>query len=286
MPPGYTDVLRMAKQALGDWSSDHASSMGAAIAYYTLFSLAPLLVIAVAIAGAVFGAEAARGEIVGQLEGLMGPEAARGIEAMLASAGNRSTGTVASIAGIVTLLVGASTVFAELQSDLDRIWKVRPSDHGGWRELVVPRLLAFGMVLAIGFLLIVSLVLSATVAALGRFWADRIGGGVELLMHGVDLLVSIGAMTLLFAMIYKILPRARIAWGDVWIGAAITSILFSVGKVLVGLYIGKTGAASGYGAAGAVVLVLLWVYYSAQIFLLGAEFTKVYAHRHGSRTAH
>jgi membrane protein len=285
MPPGVKDVFRMAKQALGDWSADHASSMGAAIAYYTLFSLAPLLVIAVAIAGAVFGPEAARGEIVGQLEDLMGADAARAIEAMLASAGNRSTGILASAAGIVTLLLGASTVFAELQSDLDRIWNVRPSQRSGLRELVVPRLLAFGMVLAIGFLLIVSLLLSATVAALGKFWADRLGG-VELLMHGADLLVSICAMTLLFAMIYKILPRARIAWGDVWIGAAITSILFSVGKVLVGLYLGRTGAASGYGAAGAVVLVLLWVYYSAQIFLLGAEFTKVYAHRHGSRTAH
>jgi membrane protein len=285
MPPGVRDVLHMAKQAAGDWSSDHASSMGAAIAYYTLFSLAPLLVIAVAIAGAVFGADAARGEIMGQLQGLMGPDAARAIELILASAGNRSAGTVASIAGIVTLFLGASTVFAELQTDLDRIWKVRSSEHGGVRDFLVPRLLSFGMVLAIGFLLIVSLVLSATVAALGKLWADRLAGGVELLMHGADLLVSICAMTLLFAMIYKILPRTRIAWRDVWIGAAITSLLFSVGKVLVGLYIGKTGAASGYGAAGAVVLVLLWVYYSAQIFLLGAEFTKVYAHRHGSRTA-
>ncbi len=280
---GARDVLAMARDALRGWSEDRASSMGAAIAYYTLFSLAPLLVIAIAIAGAVFGAEAARGEIMGQLEGLVGADAARAVERLLAGAGDRSTGRVASIVGVVTLLLGASTVFSELQSDLDRIWKVPPAAHGAVRELLVPRLLSFGMVLGIGFLLMVSLLLSAAVAALGKYWADRIGGPTELLMHGADLLVSILAMTLLFAMIYKILPRARIAWSDVWAGAAITSLLFSVGKVLVGLYLGKTGAASGYGAAGAVVLVLLWVYYSAQIFLLGAEFTKVYAHRHGSR---
>ena len=273
----------MARAAVRDWSDDHASSMGAAIAYYTLFSLAPLLVIAIAIAGVVFGAEAARGEIMGQLEGLMGPDAARAVERLLATAGDRSTGAAASIAGVVTLLLGASTVFSELQSDLDRIWKVRPSEHGGVREFLVPRLLSFGMVLAIGFLLIVSLVVSAALSALGKYWSERFGGGVELLMHGGDFLVSFGVLTLLFALIYKILPRTRIDWRDVWTGAAITSALFVVGKLAIGLYLGRTGAASGYGAAGAVVLVLLWVYYSAQIFLLGAEFTKVYAHRHGSR---
>jgi len=280
---GVRDLRSMAVEAVRDWSADNASSMGAAIAYYTLFSLAPVLVIAIAIAGAVFGAEAARGEIMAQLQGLMGADAARGVERLLASAGDRSTGRVASIVGVVILLVGASTVFSELQSDLDRIWKARPPEHGGVRELIVPRLLSFGMVLALGFLLIVSLVVSAGLSALGKYWAERFGGGLELLMHGGDVVVSFGVLTLLFAMIYKILPRTRIAWRDVWTGAAITSALFVVGKLAIGVYLGRTGAASGYGAAGAVVLVLLWVYYSAQIFLLGAEFTKVYAHRHGSR---
>jgi membrane protein len=186
---------------------------------------------------------------------------------------------------MATLLIGATTVFAELQTDLDRIWRVDPPQRSGLWNFLHERLLSFGMVLTIGFLLIVSLVVSAVLAALSKYWEGLLANGMGLLMHAVDFLVSFGLLTLLFAMIYKILPRARIAWRDVWIGAAITSLLFGVGKLLIGLYIGTTGVASSYGAAGTVVVILLWVYYSAQIFLLGAEFTKIYAHRHGSRTA-
>jgi membrane protein len=273
----------MAKQAINDWSSDQASSMGAALAYYTIFSLAPLLVIVIAVAGALFGAEAARGEIIGQLQGLVGVEAARAIESMVLSTSEKMSSAAASIVGVAVLLVGASSVFAELQSDLDRIWKVEPSKRTGIWNFLRTRLLSFGMVLAVGFLLVVSLVVSAILSALGKYWSGLFPKGMEIFMHAADFVVSFLVLTLLFAMIYKILPRARIAWHDVWIGAAVTSLLFGVGKLLIGLYIGKTGVASSYGAAGTVVLLLLWVYYSAQIFLLGAEFTKIYAHHHGSR---
>jgi membrane protein len=272
------------KESVSSWIDDYAPSMGAALAYYTLFSIAPLLVIVIAIAGFVFGAEAAQGAIVAQLGGLIGEEGATAVEGLLASVSEPGRGIVATAVGAVTLVIGATTVLTELQSALDRIWEVtardRPSGVGG---LLRQRLLSFGMVLVLGLLLLVSLVLSAALAALGEWWGGFFGEW-EALLHSVNFLVSFALITGLFAAIYKIMPRADIAWRDVGVGAVVTAALFTAGKFLIGLYLGKSGVTSGFGAAGSMVVLLIWVYYSAQIFLLGAEFTWVYAHRRGSRT--
>jgi membrane protein len=272
----------LTKESASQWSADFAPSMGAALAYYTIFSIAPLLVIAIAVAGFFFGADAARGEIFGQLSGLIGERGAATIEAAVKSANQSGGGTFAAIAGIVTLLLGATTVFGELQSDLDRIWDTPRPEHAGIWGLLRGRLLSFGMVLGIGFLLLVSLVLSAALSALGHFWSGALPGW-EVLLQIINFVVGFVVVSGLFAMIYKFLPRCDIGWRDVWIGAAVTSLLFSAGKLLIGLYLGKSSVASSFGAAGSLVIVLLWVYYSAQIFLFGAEFTKTYSYRHGTR---
>jgi membrane protein len=276
-------LWELAKAAAVSWRDDYAPSMGAALAYYTTFSAAPLLLIVVSVAGLVFGQEAARGEIFEQLRGLIGAEGAVAVQGLLESVSKPKEGVLATVVGIVVLLVGATTVFAELQDALDRIWRapVRTRSSGLW-TLLRARILSFGMILGIGFLLMVSLVVSAALSALGRWWAP-IFGGWELLLQGVNLLVSFVLITVIFALIYKVMPRARVEWRDVWIGAAVTALLFSIGKSLIGLYIGRSGVTSGFGAAGSLAVLLLWVYYSAQIFLLGAEFTWVYAHSHGSR---
>ena len=274
----------LTKESVSQWSDDYASSMGAALAYYTIFSIAPLLVIAIAVAGFFFGADAARGEIFGQLRGLVGDRGAGAIEAAVASASQTGHGTFAAIAGIVTLLFGATTVFGELQSDLDRIWDSPKPEHAGIRGMLRGKVLSFGMVLGIGFLLLVSLVLSAALSAIGHFWSGALPGW-EVVLQIVNFVVGFVVVTGLFAMIYKLLPRSAIGWRDVWVGSIVTSMLFSIGRLLIGLYLGKSSVASGFGAAGSLVIVLVWVYYSAQIFLLGAEFTKTYAYRHGSRMA-
>ena len=267
-------ILGLMRQAVGAWVDDYASSMGAALAYYTLFSIAPLLLIAIAVAGLAFGDQAARGEIFEQLRGLMGPEGAAAIERLLQSANRPAEGAVATVAGIIALLIGASGVFGELQNALDRIWRApQRAEVAGWWRLIHTRLLSFGMVLGIAFLLMVSLILSAAVAALGSWWGTPI----------VDVALSFALATILFALIYKVIPRVPIAWQDVWVGAAVTALLFALGKLLIGLYIGRSSIGSTYGAAGSLVAVVVWVYYSAQIFLLGAEFTRAYAHAHGSK---
>jgi len=269
------------KEAASSWSADYAPSMGAALSYYTLFSIAPLLIIVIAVAGLAFGDEAARGAIFSELRGMTGDEGAKAVEGMVQAADKPKEGAAASVIGVLLLLLGATTVFGELQNALDRIWRAPARQRSsGWWNLLRTRLLSFGMVLGIAFLLMVSLVLSAALAALGKLWAFP---GWEALSHALDLLVSFGITTALFAMIYKFIPRVHVAWRDVWIGAAFTAILFAVGKFLIGLYIGKSAVASTFGAAGSLVVLMLWVYYSAQIFLLGAEFTWVYAHEHGSR---
>jgi membrane protein len=276
-------VWRLAKEAASSWSDDYAPSMGAALAYYTTFSAAPLILIVVSVAGLVFGQEAARGEIFAQLRGLIGEQGAVAVEGLLQSVSKPKDGALGTVIGIVVLLIGATTVFAELQDALDRIWRApaRTRSSGLW-TLIRARVLSFGMILGIGFLLMVSLVVSAALSALGNWWAP-IFGGWELLLQGVNLLVSFALITVIFALIYKIMPRARVEWRDVWIGASVTALLFSIGKSLIGLYIGRSGVTSGFGAAGSLAVLLVWVYYSAQIFLLGAEFTWVYAHSHGSR---
>jgi len=276
-----SSVVRMTVSA---WLEDYAPSMGAALAYYTMFSIAPLLLIVISFAGFAFGQEAAEGEIFRQLRGLMGDPGAQAIQAMVASVDERpAKSSLGALVGVVLLLIGATSVFGELQDSLDRIWRAPARDDGfGWWGLIRSRLLSFGMILGIGFLLMVSLVASAGLSALGMWWAPFFGG-LEVLLQAVNLAVGFAITTLLFAMIYKILPRVQIRWRDVWIGAAATALLFTFGKYLIGLYIGRSSVTSAFGAAGSLAVVLLWVYYSAQVFLLGAEFTWVYAHRFGSR---
>ena len=282
MPP-LREYWPMLKQAVVAWNDDSAPSMGAALAYYTTFSLAPLLIIVIALAGLAFGEDAARGEVVAQLAGLIGPQGARAVQDLLASASRPSSNILASIVGLVMLLVGATSVFAELQSDLDRIWRAPALPHiSSVIDLLRSRLLSFGMVVAMGFLLLVSLVIGAALSALGQWGGTMIAGSADMLQV-LNTVVTFGITTLLFATAYRILPRVRIAWADVWMGAAVTAILFTLGKYLIGLYIGRAGVSSSFGAAGSLIIVLVWVYYSAQIFLLGAEFTWVFAHRHGSR---
>lgn len=273
----------LAKQSVTAWIDDRASSMGAAIAFYTVFSLAPLLLISIAIAGLVFGEEAARNAIVEQLGGMVGDTGAAGIQTVLEAARDPEGGVIATVVSTLTLIVGATTVFAELQTDLDIVWKVPPDKQKtGISGLVRARLLSLGIVLGVGFLLIVSLILNAALAALGEWWGGWFGNW-ELTLQAVNFLVSFVVITGLFAMIFKILPSVPIAWDDVWIGAAVTSLLFSIGKFLIGLYIGKSALASGFGAAGTFIVVIVWVYYSSLVFLLGAEFTHVYAHGAGSK---
>lgn len=270
-------------QSVKSWSDDYAPSMGAALAYYTIFSLAPLLLIVISIAGFVYGEEAARGAIFGQLAGLVGPEGATAVQGLLKTVNKPGESIVATIIGIATLLLGATTVFGELQDALNRIWRA-PTDRqytGIWK-MVRRRMLAVGMILGLGFLLIVSLVLSAVLAALGT-WMGPAFVGWELLLHVVNFVIGFVVITALFAMIYKIMPRVNIPWRDVWLGAAVTALLFSIGKFLIGLYLGRSSVASGFGAAGSLVVLLVWIYYSTQIFLLGAEFTWVYANTYGSR---
>ena len=273
---------QMIKAAAEAWVDDYAPSMGAALSYYTLFSLAPLLIIVIAVAGMVFGQEAAQGEIVAQLRGLMGEEGAVAVEGLLKAAREPAEGVFATIVGFGVLLLGATAVFGELQSALDRIWRVpAPKKTSGVWRMLRTRLLSFGLVLGLGFLLIVSLVVSAALSALDKWWGGWFEGW-DVVLEVVNFLVSFGIFTLLFAMIYKLMPRAKISWRDVWTGAAATALLFTLGKALIGLYLGQSSLASGFGAAGSIVVLLAWVYYSAQIFLFGAEYTWVYANRHGS----
>ena len=275
----------LAKDSVLAWMDDYAPSMGAALAFYTVFSVGPLLIIVIAVAGLVFGDAAAQGEVVAQIRQVLGDEGAVAIQGLLKSVSEPAHGIIATVVSLATLLLGATTVLAELQSALDRIWKVPATKQpGGFWTLISVRLWALGMVLGRGFLLLVSLVISAALAALGKWWAGWFGGW-QLLLQIINFGVSFALITVAFAMIYKFLPRVGVAWRDVWIGAALTALLFTVGKFLIGLYLGRSSVASGFGAAGSLVVLLVWVYYSAQIFLMGAEFTWVSAQRRGSRAA-
>jgi membrane protein len=275
-------LFDLSRQAVVSWKADYAPSMGAALAYYTVFSVAPLLLIVISVAGLVFGEEAARGEIFAQLAGLMGRQGALAVQGMLEAVNKPREGVIATVIGVVLLLIGATTVFGELQDAMDRIWRAPARDaSGGVWSMVRVRLLSFSMVMGIGFLLMVSLVVSAALAALGKWWAPVFGGWAAL-AQAANFVFSFAMVTAVFAMIYKLMPRVQVQWRDVWVGAGVTALLFAIGKHLIGLYIGKSSVASGYGAAGSLVVVLVWVYYSAQIFLLGAEFTWVYAHKFGS----
>ena len=280
MKPQHLFVL--CKKAVSAWIDDYAPSMGASISYYTVFSLAPLLVIVIAIAGALFGREAVQGEVVAQLQGLIGRDGALAVEGLIKSAAEPTKGLVAGGISLVVLIVGATTVFAELQSALDRIWHVPEAEKpsGVWAVLRA-RVLSFGLILGLVFLLMVSLMVSAGVAAFGG-WAGGLMPGWEAMLLVLNVLISLFITTVLFAMIFKFMPTADVAWRDVGVGAVVTAVLFEVGKELIGRYIGKSGVAESFAAAGSLVVLLAWVYYAAQIFLLGAEFTKVYAEDHGS----
>ena len=279
----YKDVSDLLKAAAINWVQDYAQSMGAALAFYTMFSIAPLLLIVTSVAGLAFGEQAARGEIYSQLQSMLGTPGALAVQGLLESARRPSETVLATVLGVVLLFIGATSVFAELQDAFDRIWRA-PATTGSFSlwGLVRARLLSFGMILGIGFLLMVSLVISAGVAALSRWW-DPLFRGWETVAYTIDLALSLALSAAVFAMIYKWMPRVRVDWRDVWIGAAFTSLLFIAGKSLIGVYIGRTGISAGFGAAASLVVVLLWVYYSAQVFLFGAEFTWAYSHKFGSR---
>lgn len=284
MPP-MKHALDLGRKAVSAYIDDYAPSMGAAIAYYTMFSLAPLLVIVIAVAGTIFGAEAVQGQIVAQIGGLIGNEGALFVQRLVRSASDTGKGLVASLVSLGVLVIGATTVFAELQHALDRIWHVPKSQtpSGIW-ALLRARLLSFGLILGLAFLLMVSLVVSTAVAALGK-WTRGVMPGWEVMLQSLNTIASVSISTVLFTMIFKLMPSTRIAWRDVWIGGLVTAVLFEVGKLLIGLYLGKSAMTESFAAAGSLVVLLAWVYYAAQIFLLGAAFTKVYADEHGSLKA-
>ena len=277
------DAIELVKETFREWSEDKASRLAAALAYYTIFSIPPLLLIAIAIAGQVFGTETAQAELSNQIEQLVGSTAADAIEQMLENASRPGGGLIATIVGIATLLFGASGVFGQLQEAMNTIWEVAPRPDRGIMGTIKDRFLSFTMVLGIGFLLLVSLVLSAALALLGNFLEGLVPGGTVIVMRIVNLAISLGIMTLLFALIFKVIPDVEIEWRDVWVGALVTAVLFTLGKEAIGWYMGRFAPGSTYGAAGSLVVLLLWVYYSAQILFLGAEFTQVYARRYGSR---
>jgi len=274
-----SQLLQLARCSLKAWVDDAAPSMGASLAFYTLFSLAPLLLVVIALAGLFFGRDAAQDMLIEQFSQLLGERAASGVEALLEAAGTRDEGRFAAAIGVVTLLVGATTVFAELRSDLNRIWRHKPATASGMAKFAVARLLSFVMVIGAGVLLLASMIATTVVAAAGERWFPD----AEIVVHLGEFATSILMVTGLFAMIYKLLPSPRIAWSDVWVGAAVTSALFWIGKLLIALYLAKAAVGSTFGAAGAIVVVIAWVYYSSQVFFLGAEFTRQYALHHGSR---
>ncbi len=279
----WRSIWQVVREVASSWSTDNLSSMSAALAFYTIFSLTPLLLILVTIAGMVFGQNEARNAIDKEFVELIGSNGALAVRAILNGASNPGEGIVSIVIGAITLFIGATTVFAELQQDIDRIWKLPTSrsSRAGLVGLVKIRLLSFALIVSVGFLLIVSLVISAGISALTTLWGEWMVG-TEILLQIVNFVVSTAVITLLFAMIFKVLPSTELDWGDVWLGSVVTALLFSIGKFAIGLYIGKSAIASSFGAAGAFVVLILWVYYSAQIFLIGTEFTCVYAKRFGS----
>lgn len=275
---GYWSML---KAAAKDWSDDDAPQLGAALSYYTIFSLAPILVIVIAVAGLVFGEAAARGEIVGQIQGLVGQQGAQMVQTMLENTSRPGQGIVALIAGVVTLVLGATGAVIQLQKSLDQVWDVR-FEGSGIKGQVTQRLRALALVLGVGFLLLVSLVVSAALSGLSGL-IERTVGMPPFVLQLINIVVSIAVLTVLFAMIFRYLPHVEIAWRDVWVGAATTAVLFTIGKFLIGLYLGQSSVGSTYGAAGSLAILLIWIYYSAQIVLFGAEVTQVYANRTGAR---
>jgi membrane protein len=282
LPRPLAATVELLREAGRDWVDDEAPRLGAALAYYTAFSLAPLLVVVIGVLGLFLGEEAARGRLIDDVGGLVGPEAGRQIEDMIASARQTKRGLTGAVAGVVTLLLGASGVFGELQAALNRVWEAEPPPSRGILGTLRRRFFSITMVLGTAFLLLVSLVVSVVLSRLGEV-VGRVVPGQAVVAWFVDLAISVGGTTLLFAMLFKYLPDVRVAWRDVWVGAAITAVLFVVGKAAIGVYLGYAGLASSFGAAGSLIVILVWVYYSAQIMLFGAEVTQVWTARYGTR---
>jgi membrane protein len=277
-----SETWRLLKDAFMGWWNDRAMSLGASIAFFTVFSLAPMLLAAIAVAGLAFGREAAQGAIVVQLGGLLGESAASAIEALIVSASNVGSGIIGTTVGLVTFLLLVTGAIVELQDDLNIIWKATPPSSYGFTAFIRTRLLSLALVLGIGFLLLVSLVIDAGLAALGSYLESSFSGATAILWL-LNSAVSFSVAVLLFAMIFKLLPAVNLTWRDVATGSLVTGILFTLGKFLIGFYLGRSGVASTYGAAASIITILLWIYYSSLILLFGAEFTKAYAESRGSR---
>lgn len=278
-------IWQFLKTTINEWVEAEPFQLAAALSYYTLFSLAPLLLIAIGVAGLVFGREAAQNQIVETLQGMIGQDSAKAVQEMIqASSEKPKTGLLSTVVGFVALLFGAGGVVGQLQTSLNKMWEVTPKPGQGIWGFLRQRFFSFAMVLAIGFLLLVSLVVTAVLSSFTAMVGSLLGDAT-FVAHAIDILVSFGFVTLLFALIYKYVPDVEIQWRDVWVGAALTSILFTVGKYLIGLYIGTSGVGSTFGAAGSLITILVWVYYSSLIFFLGAEFTRVYATQYGSGVA-
>jgi membrane protein len=274
--------LRILGKALVAWWNDSAQRLGASVAFYTLFAIAPMLLVAIAIAGSLFGAEAVRGEIVGQIDGLVGTEGGKAVQALLQGASHRDENVIVATIGGVTFILAACGAFLELQAALNAIWRVTPAPDGHFKDFLIDRVRSFGLVVAIGFLLMVSLAVSAAIAAFSA-WVGRFAPAMPVVLYTLNTLVSIVVTAALFAMLFRFLPDVELAWPDVLTGAIVTALLFTGGKHVIGLYLGQSATASSYGAAGSVVVLLLWVYYSSQILLIGAEFTRLYAQRERGR---
>ena len=279
---GVKSVWEVVKTAVVAWSADNAARLGAALSYYTVFAISPLFLIVIFVASLWFSQEAVRAELFGQLADLVGKRGAATIESALAASAPHSQGVVASVLAIGTLVITATGLFVELQNALNAVFNVKSKGSLGVWGFFKNRLLSFAMVVGIGFLLLVTLVVSALLSAFGKY-ISALAPGLDVFWMIVNTVISLGVITLLFAMIFKILPDVQIAWRDVWVGAGITAVLFTAGKFLLGLYLGQNATVSAYGAAGSVILILLWVYYSAQILFFGAEVTQVYANRFGAR---
>jgi membrane protein len=275
-------ILTLFRDAFKDWNEDKAARLGAALSYYTIFSIGPLLLIAISVAGLVFGQEAAQGQIINTIGGVVGPDAAKVIQDTIENTNKGSSNIIFTIIGIVTLLLGASGVFGQLKDALNTVWEVQPKPGAGLLAMLRQRFLTFTMVLGTGFLLMVSLVISAGLAALGQFLNSILPGG-DIVGQVVNFIISLGIIALIFALLFKYLPDVKIAWKDVWLGAVVTAILFVAGQFALGYYLGSGSVGSAFGAAGALVIVLVWIYYSSQILFFGAEFTQVYTNKYGTR---
>jgi membrane protein len=277
----FKTAFTLFKETFQEWNEDKAPRLAAALAYYTIFSIAPFLIVVIAIAGLVFGQEAVQGSLDEQIQGLVGREGADMIQQLIQNVRQPSENILATVIGLVTLLLGAAGVFGQLQDALNTVWGITPKPGRGFLGIIRDRFFSFTMVLGVGFLLLVSLIVSAILASINTYFLGLLPG-TEIILEVVNFIVSLGIITLLFGLMYKYVPDVEIQWRDVWVGAAVTALLFTIGKTLLGLYLGNSGVLSTYGAAGSIIIILLWIFYSAQILLFGAEFTQVYAQKYGA----